>query len=295
VRPSNVGRLRIVAIFHVRMEGRLAMRTLAGIFVAAIVTCCSTAMGEELVMVAYNVESGEAQADSVAKEVEKLVGVDIWGFSELASYEWLETFEKAAEKQNGAAYGKIIGTTGDYDDPDREPDYLAFLYNEKKLDKLAVRQLHSMNDWSHRSPLVASFRLKSNNQEFLVVLNHLASGDEKLRMQQSWQLHEWAFFRSVPVVMLGDFNYRWKIGISELEPPRDYSALTHGGVLQWVRPDPLLYTWCGGALDSVFDFVFVNETATGWKGKADVIKTLCDKSDKKVSDHRPVRVRFTIP
>jgi endonuclease/exonuclease/phosphatase family metal-dependent hydrolase len=253
------------------------------------------ASAEGLTMVAYNVESGGAEAATVAREIETIEGVDIWGFSELAGWLWLESFARAAERGSDAPYKSLLGTTGVYDALDRDPDHLAFLYREDRLELLEHRELHAINDWAHRSPLVAKFRLKETGTTFLVVLNHLASGDAKLRVQQSWQLREWAFFRKTPVIMIGDFNYRWKIGKSDSDPPRGFDALTRGDVLTWIRPVPLINTWCGGAPTSVFDFIFVNAIARAWKGESDVIESDCVKSSRKFSDHRPVRVRFEIP
>ena len=257
------------------------MKGHAGRMVAVGLACAARLAGAEpLTIVAYNVESGGAQAATVALEIERIAGVDIWGFSELAGWPWLEVFERAAERGNQADFGTVLGTTGEYDAPDRDPDQLAFLYRKDRLELLGHRELHSINDWAHRSPLVAEFRLKEKNSTFLVVLNHLASGDAKLRIEQSWQLREWAFFRRPPVIMMGDFNYRWTIGKSDGEPPRGFDALTRGGVLTWVRPAPLTNTWCGGALTSVLDFIFVNAAARAWKGQSDVIESDCVKSNQ---------------
>jgi len=266
-------------------------------WMAAVGLACAAQLAgaQPLTIVAYNVESGGAEVATVASEIEGIAGVDIWGFSELAGWSWLQAFERAAEQANSADYGSILGTTGEYDLPDRDPDQLALLYREDRLELLHHRELHSINDWAHRSPLVAEFRLKENGTTFLVVLNHLASGDTKLRIAQSWQLREWAFFRKQPVILVGDFNYRWTIGKSDSDPPRGFDALTRGAYLSWVRPSPLTHTWCGGAKTSVFDFTFVNAAARAWKGKSDVIESNCVKSSQKVSDHRPVRVRFEVP
>lgn len=262
--------------------------------IGALVPAFEVRAESKLTIVAYNVESDGAEASTVAKEVEAIEDADIWGFSEVASRDWLEEFEAAAEKATGSDFGAILGTTGVYDDPDRSPDYLGLLYNSKRLERVGRhRELHSMNDWNHRSPLVARFRHVGGKAEFVIVLVHLASGDSELRMQQSWQLREWTFMRDVPVIMMGDFNYRWVIDESDDDPPQAYSALTAGGTLRWVRPKPLLNTWCGNSR-SVFDFFFVNEPALRWRGVADVIQAACKKSDKKVSDHRPVRAVFAL-
>jgi len=248
-----------------------------------------------LTIVTYNVESGGARAATVAREIEALDGVDIWGFSELASQQWLEKFERAAEKASGAPFGSILGTTGRSNRPDRDSDLLALLYREDKLEKHDQRELHRINDWAHRSPLVGRFRLKKVERTFAVVLNHLASRNAALRVQQSQQLRNWASQRDEPTIVIGDFNYPWTIGASERDPPLGFNELTRDDVLSWVRPAELVHTWCGGALDSILDFVFVNAAARSWNGKSEVIELNCAKSSEAASDHRPVRVVFQVP
>jgi endonuclease/exonuclease/phosphatase family metal-dependent hydrolase len=266
-------------------------------WIAAIGLACAVRLtsSETLTIVAYNVESGGAQAASIAREIEALDGVDIWGFSEIASPQWLEQFERAAEKASGAPFGAILGTTGESKLPNRDSDLLALLYREDKLEKREQRELHRINDWAHRSPLLAEFRLANTSTTFAVVLNHLASGNATLRLEQSRKLRTWASQRDEPIVMIGDFNYPWKIGVSDDDPPRGFGALTRGGVLSWVRPAELLHTWCGGAKNTILDFVFVNAAARRWNGKSDVIDASCEKSSEATSDHRPVRVVFQIP
>jgi endonuclease/exonuclease/phosphatase family metal-dependent hydrolase len=266
-------------------------------WIAAVGLACAVriAGSEALTIVAYNVESGSAQAASIAREIEAIDGVDIWGFSELASEQWLDEFERAAEKASGAPFGSILGTTGKPHRPDRDGDLLGLLYREDKLGKRNQRELHWINDGAHRSPLVAEFELEKTGRAFSVVLNHLASRNAELRFEQSRKLREWTSGRDEPIVMIGDFNYPWMIGSSDDVPPRGFEELTRDGVLSWVRPAALRHTWCGGSLDSVLDFVFVNAGARGWNGTSDVIALPCAKSSDAVSDHRPVRVIFQIP
>jgi len=266
-------------------------------WIAALGLACTAGLTgpETLTIVAYNVESGGAQAASIAREIEAIDDVDIWGFSELANQRWLEEFERAAEKAAGAPFGTILGTTGKSNLPNRDSDLLALLYREDKLEKRDQLELHRINDWAHRSPLVAEFRLKKAERTFAVVLNHLASGNAKLRVQQSRQLRDWASRRDEPTVMIGDFNYPWKIGVSGADPPQGFNELTRGGLLSWVRPAKLVHTWCGRAKDSILDFIFVNAAARSWNGKSDVIEVNCAKSSESASDHRPVRVVFRVP
>ncbi len=270
-------------------------RKLAWIAVVGFACTTRISASETLTIVAYNVESGNAQAATIAREIETLDGVDIWGFSELASQQWLEKFERAAEQASGAPFGSILGTTGRSRRSNRDSDLLGLLYREDRLEKRDQRELHWINDWAHRSPLVAEFRLRKTERPFAVVLNHLASRNAKLRVEQSRKLREWASGRDEPIVMIGDFNYPWTIGASGDDPPRGYSELTRGGVLSWVRPVELVHTWCGRALNSILDFVFVNAAARSWNGKSDVIAVNCAKSSETASDHRPVRVIFSVP
>jgi endonuclease/exonuclease/phosphatase family metal-dependent hydrolase len=272
------------------------MRRVAACLAWAGIGCAAQlAAAEQLTIVAYNVESGGASAASIAQEIEKLPGVDLWGFSELASEGWLAMFERAAERASEAPFATILGTTGKSYGQDRDADLLALLYREDRLEKLGQSELHSINDWAHRAPLVGEFRLRRTGARFLLVLNHLASGDAGLRLQQSHQLRDWALFRDGPLVMIGDFNYRWKIGRSHADQPPGFEALTRGGVLEWLRPVRPLATWCGGSLTTILDYVFVNAAARRWNGRSDVIETACAKSSQRVSDHRPLRVVFQVP
>ncbi len=270
-------------------------RNLHWISVVGLACVVRVASAETLTIVAYNVESGNAQAANIAREIEALDGVDIWGFSELASEQWLEEFERAAEKASGAPFATILGTTGESGRPDRDADLLALLYREDRLEKRGTRELHWINDGAHRSPLVAEFELKKTERTFAVVLNHLASRNAELRFEQSRKLRAWASRREEPIVMIGDFNYRWTIGAVDDESPRGFKELTRDGVLSWVRPATLRHTWCGGSLRSILDFVFVNAEARNWRGVSDVIPLECAKSSQLVSDHRPVRAIFRIP
>lgn len=268
--------------------------------IAAWLACvglgCSAqlATGESLTIVAYNVESGGAAVATVAREVEKLRGVDIWAFSELAGNAWLAAFESAAERANQAPFAAILGTTGASSVPGRDGDLLGLLYREDLLEKLGHSELHSINDWGHRAPLVGEFRLSRTGTRFLLVVNHLASRDAGLRLAQSRQLREWALFRNEPLVMVGDFNYRWQIGRSDEDRPPGIDALTEGDVLRWLRPAKLLATWCGARRDTVLDYAFANAAARRWNPRSDVIESPCAKSDPRASDHRPLRVVFEL-
>ena len=64
-----------------------------------------------------------------------------------------------------------------------------------------------LNNGRHRAPLYVRLKDKSNDQELVVIHNHLARGDAEFRTQQAGALREWARTKSTPIVAIGDFNF----------------------------------------------------------------------------------------
>lgn len=166
--------------------------------------------------------------------------------------------------------------------------------DEKSADYGAVRA---------RSPLVAKIRDKasSNSSSFWLIVNHLARGEEDLRIEQAKALRQWAEdHASEPVITAGDFNFDYDFKTQKGNPACD--AMMEGGVWQWLKPDPLVDSnWADDRdnpgkdryPDSILDFVFVANAAKKWRGEADVVVREGDFPDSdKTSDHRPVIATF---
>jgi endonuclease/exonuclease/phosphatase family metal-dependent hydrolase len=179
---------------------------------------------------------------------------------------------------------------------------LLIVYNADRLELQNFQELFVfdgmlLNDWNHRSPLVAEFRAPDTGTRFKVLNIHLARGKAKLRQEQARGLREWAKAQTLPVVAIGDFNF-------------DYDYLTQkgnmafgefvaGDVWRWVRPEELIDTnWSdrdGDGVDnypdSCLDFAFVAGIAKNWGAESRVIVRERDfPDDDKTADHRPVEL-----
>lgn len=166
--------------------------------------------------------------------------------------------------------------------------------DEKSSDYGAVRA---------RSPLVVKIRDKasSNSRSFWLIVNHLARGEEDLRVDQAKALKQWAEnHASEPVITAGDFNFDYDFKTQKGNAA--YDAMIEGGVWQWLKPDPLVDSnWADDRdnpgkdryPDSILDFVFVANAAKNWRGESDVIVREGDFPDSdKTSDHRPIIATF---
>jgi endonuclease/exonuclease/phosphatase family metal-dependent hydrolase len=154
-----------------------------------------------------------------------------------------------------------------------------------------------------RSPLVAKIRDKagSNASSFWLIVNHLARGEEELRVEQAKVLKKWAEdHASEPVITAGDFNFDYDFKAEKGNAACD--AMMDGGVWQWLKPDPLVDSnWADDRdnpgtdrfPDTILDFVFVANAAKNWRGESDVIVRAGDFPDTdKTSDHRPIIATF---
>ena len=151
-----------------------------------------------------------------------------------------------------------------------------------------------------RSPLVAKIRDLVTDQWFWLVVVHLARGEDDLRTDQAKMLVAWARDQDAPVIAAGDFNFDWDMYTKRGNP--GFDAMMADGVWTWVRPDPLRDTNWAAARDnskrdrfpdSILDFVFVAQGATGWRAESQVIVRPGDfPDDDETSDHRPILATF---
>lgn len=154
-----------------------------------------------------------------------------------------------------------------------------------------------------RSPLVARLRDRKGGSFWLIV-NHLARGEENLRIDQARALRRWAQDHAAePIITAGDFNFDYDFRSGRGNAAWD--AMLEGGVWQWLRPDPLIDSnWTDDRdhpgqdryPESLLDFVFVANGARAWKGESDVIVRPNDFPDTaETSDHRPIVATFDPP
>ena len=156
-----------------------------------------------------------------------------------------------------------------------------------------------MNDvnFGHRSPLMAKFRDKHSDIEFLVVLNHLARGSAELRQEQAKALRLWAEDKEFPIIGIGDYNFDFDFPTYQGNPA--FHEFLADGIWHWVQPNELVDTnWSdrdGDGADnyphSCLDFTFVAGKAKLWHSRSRVIvRDGYFPDDDETSDHRPVEL-----
>ncbi len=228
------------------------------------------------------------------KIAQEFTGLDLVGFEEVDPA-WPPELEKALEKANpGRDYAVVTTIIPQY-------DRITLCYDTGRFERLdglgppseAPGVLGPFSGETFRPAAYLRLRDKLSNQTLIFMANHLArsSGQKgvEVRKQQAAILREWTQLQSEPVVMGGDFNF--DIPLTGEDPEGGLSALTAGGTLEWVRPNPLVSTNAHG---DILDFVFAGHAARHWKG----VTTVLPSDYKPVaenSDHNPVRTHFEIP
>ncbi len=180
----------------------------------------------QLTIVAWNVESGGADPKVISQRLATF-HADIYGLSEVHPNDF-ETFRTAV----GEGYDEIHLAMGN-------DDRLELIYSAKRFElleriELSKHEEHVLNNGGHRSPLAARLRDREAGRDYLVMVNHLARGNEAFRNQQAIGLREWARDQSVPCICVGDFNMDY-----EFNPPKGNQAFVEmlsDNVWSWVKP-----------------------------------------------------------
>lgn len=250
-------------------------------------------VSEELKIVAFNVESGDATDTKTAESITKVQGEAIWGIVEVQHEGWAQTFADAAADDGKPPFEWVMGTTG-------WADKIVIAWDDERLELLSYEELHDINvGGTARAPLTAHFRVRSNDTEFLFQANHLWRSEWQNRHEQARLLNTWATEQTLPVIGAGDYNFDWLVTGGEDDHDAGYDYLTEGDVWQWVRPDELIQTQCSSYYGrNVLDFVFVAGEAQNWDKSSTVLEdynSYCAQEDDQQSDHRPVQAVFTIP
>lgn len=262
---------------------------LYSVYLFCLIAFIPPGYAQSLQVVGWNVESGDAQTHVLVEFIEEQQGIDLWGFSEVQNQSWAEEFAEAAGDGEGANFEYVFGTTGG-------EDSLLIVYNNQLLELVNHFELNDINILGRvRAPLVALFKVRENNQEFLFMVNHLYRSNAEARWQQARLLNEWAQSQSLPVIAVGDYNFDWHVTNGDQNHDDGYDFLTLGDVFTWIRPEPLIKTHCGRH-NSVLDFVFVSGAAQGWVSESEILqsqRSYCPDTRSK-SDHRPVMANFQI-
>lgn len=253
----------------------------------------------ELSVVSYNVESGsDTKPDSIAKDLKRIPKSHIWGLSEVGKKDF-ETYRMAIGKN----FKLIQGTTG-------SDDRLAIIFDPNMLEQIG--QKNEPDAGGSRHPLVAKFKVKKTNQEFLFVVNHLQRGtgrtDKRRQAQADW-LDSWAQRNAKKkkpdaIILVGDYNF--DVDPKTKKGNTAYELFMKNNMFRWVEPSciangscPSTGTACDPRFNSILDFVFLAGPARSWKAKSEILfkneADYCTKEKSGGSDHRPIRAVLTIP
>ena len=250
---------------------------------------------QEIMVIGWNAESGDANPDIVANRIEEIDGCDIWGICEVLNSSWASKFEDAAEVDENAVFESILGSTGG-------GDRMQIIYDSDRLELLSDFELHRINvSGTVRSPLTAHFKIKGTNIEFLFIVNHLYRTKSERRYEQARLLNCWASKQNLPIIAVGDYNFDWDVDCGDLNHDKGYDEMIKNGHFNWIQPKKLKKTQANPNFNSVLDFIFLGGNSWTWKAKSSIlqrdINDILDNhltDDDQMSDHRPVQATITI-
>ena len=250
---------------------------------------------EEITVIGWNAESGDANPAVVAARIEEIDGCDIWGICEVQNSSWATAFEHGAEVDENADFLSILGTTG-------RSDKMLIIYDSDRFERLDDFELHRINLGGNvRAPLVGHFKIRGTDIEFLFMVNHLYRTKDFQRYEQARLLNLWASQQTLPIIARGDYNFDWSVPVGDKVHDQAYDEMVKDGHFTWIRPSTLKKTQASPNFNTVLDFVFLGGNSWTWKAESTILKRDANDADddsfpddNQLSDHRPVRARIRI-
>jgi len=242
----------------------------------------------------WNIESGDASLEWLKTEISQFEGYDIMALVEVdpTFAADLVTAAKEGEGAKGnwqADFDYVLSNTG-YNQS------LMIIWDNLRFERIAgPTELDHLNSatLSFRSPMFIQLRHRTNGTEFIVLVNHLARGDETLRNTQATGLVTWVKEQTLPVIALGDYNFDYDI--DEGEGNAGFNLMTESGDWIWVRPESLMKSQASSAYNSLLDFAFVSHIPTNWSGYSSILPLYTPfTDDATTADHRPLDVTFYV-
>lgn len=243
-------------------------------------------------ILAWNIESDGADAGVIAEQLRQMPRYDIYGFTEVRP----DDFPKIKAALGPDYFFKYSKSGFD--------DRLAFAIRKTRFEfgEDDYYEFNAFGDWvlnpgNFRAPFVFEVTDKISGKAFALVLNHLARGNEEIRMTQAIGLRQWAQQEAQAVIAIGDYNFDYVFATDKGNPAMD--AFLEGDVFEWIRPQPMVdsnyYDGDGDGvddfIDSLLDFVFVAGPAKAWKLECEVVVRENDfPDDERTSDHRPIQL-----
>ncbi len=250
---------------------------------------------EKLRVITYNVESNSPDKTNprlVAEDLKSIPPADIWGLTEVGNNLDAEVFTLAIGK-GSSDYQSILGTTGG-------SDRLQIVFNSQRLQLIDSREIANIG--GNRAPLVAKFKFKPNNQEFLFVVNHFNRADVAKRELQAENFRNWGRSQGLPIIAVGDYNFDFSL--SNQKGNRALDIFLSDDTFIWLKPSclsrgncPKTGTQCNSKYDGILDFIFLGNKAQKWRGNSDILwinQPVCEKNNRGYSDHYPVAAEISI-
>lgn len=138
------------------MEQVRRMGIISGLSLVCVLLAISLAWSTEVIQViSWNVESGDADPETVSQRIAGTDGVDLWGLTEVQNATWADQFETGAEDGENSNFETILGTTG-------SADRLLIIYDADRFELLSSFELENINIGGNvRAPLVAHLQLRA--------------------------------------------------------------------------------------------------------------------------------------
>ena len=234
----------------------------------------------------WNVQSGENNPAVIAQQLQQLAGYDVYCLNEVS-------------RRSFPLYDAALPDHESVESESGRSDHMMILFDKGKFELLEKKELHQFNNGTHRSPMYVRLKDKKTRTELIVMTNHLARGDERLRQLQAAGLREWARDQPVGIINIGDFNmdYSFKKRRGNVA----FTEMLRDSIWNWIPPLPLVDTqWSDNyGKDrypySMLDFAFVAGPAKTWNPRCRVIVRPGDFPDNySTSDHRPVELRLEL-
>jgi len=244
----------------------------------ALVGISGAAAGAPLTVVGFNVESGDASDHVISLQLEKSVGVDLWGLVDVWDEGgWPQRLRDGAAAGEGTAFGQVLGESGG-------DSRLLVLYREDRLESLATEEIAGARVSAREpAPLAVRFRLDGGDEFWFLVVD--LSATDGRRMEQARVLADWVGRQSLPVVAVGTFRFGAEPG-GEDDPAME--LLLDAG-WRWSRPVEFIGTVCGDS-GAIEDFVFLAGPGAPWGARSEVMypqSNYCPDNGR-TSNHRPV-------
>jgi len=248
-------------------------------FTLALLALSVPVRAAPLTVVGFNIESGDSSDHVISLQLEKSVGVDLWGLVDVWDESgWPDRLREGAQEGENSEFGSVLGLSGG-------DSRILVLYRNSRLRQIGVEELAAAQASARRpAPLAVHFRL-DDAEEFWFLTVHLSESEGR-RLTQAQALTEWASTASLPVVAVGTFNF----GVAEDAERTDKAMdvlLSSGWRL--ARPVQHVGTRCSGG-DRMEDLVFLAGPNIPWSARTEVMypqSNYCPDSGR-TSNHRPV-------